>query len=354
MCLYPKLLKNRKYTQTKKNGGHLPTINDERTLYVPIGCQLCIECRKKKAREWQVRLQEEIKNTQNGIGIFVTLTLSDQSYTQLDKEIPQIKITERENWKGEKIVKEKKIIGYTRDNAIATLAVRRFLERYRKEHKISIRHWLITELGHEGTENIHIHGILWNKEPTTWETIENIKQIWNYGYIYPRYPRELEKNFVNNQTINYITKYVYKTDEIHTNYTSIVLTSAGIGNKYTNRLDAQKNKYNQEKTIETYKTQSGHKIALPIYYRNKIYTEQEREQLWIQQLNKQQRYVLGQKIDISKGEKQYYEALKKAQQKNIRLGYNNPYTAWRKSEYEEQRRILMQETRRKRASANTS
>lgn len=337
MCLYPRLLKNRRYTQTKKNGGHLPTVNDERTLYVPIGCQLCIECRKKKAREWQVRLQEEIKHTK--YGIFVTLTLSNESYTELDKEIPYIKITQRENWKGEKITKEKNIIGYTRDNAIATLSVRRFLERYRKEHKISIRHWLITELGHEGTENIHIHGILWNRQPITWDTIENIKQLWHYGYIYPRYPEELYKNFVNNQTVNYVTKYVYKTDPIHTNYNSIVLTSAGIGNKY---------RHNQtDKKTQTYRTNTGHKIALPIYYRNKIYTEQEREQLWIQQLDKKERYILGQKIDISKGEKQYYETLKIAQQKNTRLGYNNPHTAWKKSQYEEERRILMQEARKK-------
>ena len=41
---------------------------------------------------------------------------------------------------------------------------------------------------------------------------------------------------------------------------------------------------------------------MPIYYRNKIYSEEEREKLWIQKLNSNTRYILGEKIDISKGE----------------------------------------------------
>ena len=71
MCLYPKLIKNKKYTKTKKNGGIIPPISDERTLYVPIGCGKCIECMKQKKRNWQVRLLEEIKTDRTGK--FVTL-----------------------------------------------------------------------------------------------------------------------------------------------------------------------------------------------------------------------------------------------------------------------------------------
>ena len=48
MCLYPKLINNRKYTATKKNGGVIPAINDKRTLLVPVGCGNCMECKRKK------------------------------------------------------------------------------------------------------------------------------------------------------------------------------------------------------------------------------------------------------------------------------------------------------------------
>ena len=67
MCLYPRLLKNKKYEPNKKNGGHVPPLIDERTLYVPIGCQNCIECDKQKRTHWRTRLLEEVKhNTQKG------------------------------------------------------------------------------------------------------------------------------------------------------------------------------------------------------------------------------------------------------------------------------------------------
>ena len=50
MCLYPRLIENRKYRANGKNGGVIPAIVDHRTRYVPIGCEVCIECRKQKAR----------------------------------------------------------------------------------------------------------------------------------------------------------------------------------------------------------------------------------------------------------------------------------------------------------------
>ena len=47
----------------------------------------------------------------------------------------------------------------------------------RKRTKKSIRHWLVTELGHEGTERIHLHGIIFTEEP------EIIETDWKYGYL---------------------------------------------------------------------------------------------------------------------------------------------------------------------------
>ena len=61
MCLYPTLIKNKRYLPNKKNGGLVPRCDDDRKLLVPIGCGKCIECAKKKQREWQVRLLEDIK-----------------------------------------------------------------------------------------------------------------------------------------------------------------------------------------------------------------------------------------------------------------------------------------------------
>ena len=138
MCLYPKLIKNKKYISNKKNGGVIPAVKDERVLFVPVGCGRCIECTKQKANNWRVRLHEEIRHNNNYT--FVTLTFSDMSLIYLRSKLKEL--------------------SYNIDNDIATKGVRYFLELWRKNNRTSLRHWLITELGQNSTERIHLHGIM--------------------------------------------------------------------------------------------------------------------------------------------------------------------------------------------------
>ena len=313
MCLYPKLINNRKYQSNKKNGGVIPPVSDKRVLVVPVGCGKCMECRKQKARNWQVRLQEEIKHNKNGK--FVTLTFSNESIAEISKDI-------------------KGIDGYNLDNEIATKAVRRFLERWRKKYKKSVKHWLVTELGGNGTENIHLHGVIWTNE-----SAEEINKIWKYGFTWVGDKKN--GGYVNEKTINYIVKYVNKIDEKHKEYNSKILTSAGIGKGYIERIDSKKNMYNGKETKETYTTRQGIKIALPIYYRNKIYTEEEKEKLWLNKLDEEIRWVNGEKVDISKGEEEYYKLLKWHRAKNKRLGYGDDSKNWEQKRYENSRRNLL-------------
>ena len=170
MCLYPKLIQNPKYKPNAKNNQNPPIIQDVRVKYVPIGCGLCIECQKQRANQWRTRLSEDIKT--NADAKFVTLTFSNENYKLLAEKHNNLK-------------------GYLLDYAIATYAVRHFLERHRKKYKKSIRHWLITELGHKGTENLHLHGILWKQD------ISDINEIWQYGYTWAGYN-------VNNKNENYV------------------------------------------------------------------------------------------------------------------------------------------------------
>ena len=306
MCLYPRLIRNRKYTKNKKNGGVIPPISDKRVLMVPVGCGKCIECKKQKARNWQVRLQEDIRVNKNAK--FVTYTFSEHELQKLDNEI-------------------KGLSGYDRDNEICRLAVRRYTERWRKKYGKTLRHWLVTELGHQNTERVHMHGIVWTDE------VKDIKEIWKYGNIWIG-------EYVSAKTINYIVKYVNKVDESHKTYNSKIFTSQGIGSEYVNRRDSKRNKYKKEKTIETYKTREGVELALPVYYRNKIYNEEQREALWLEKLDKEERYVCGVKVDISQGEEEYYKLLEMMRQKNKRLGYGDDAKNWELKRYENERRNL--------------
>nr|WAE43726.1 MAG: replication initiator protein [Microviridae sp.] len=312
MCLWPELHSNPKYKRNKKNKGNVPEMKDKRVAAVPTGCGVCIECRAQKKREWQIRLTEEVKHDNSGQ--MITLTFDTNNLRTL-----------REMYKDK--------TPYEQDNAIATIAVRRFLERWRKEHKKSVKHWLITELGHGEFEHMHIHGILWTNEPG-----EKIKKIWQYGNIWAGYGTN--RTYVNESTISYIIKYVTKIDEKHKYYKPIILCSPGIGSKYINTEAAK-----IAKKEEAYRTRTGHKIALPIYYRNKIYTEDEREKKWIEKIDKNERYVLKQKIKIDKTQDEYIKAVKEARRINQQLGYRNRETNWTEKKYEEKRRKYLLDTR---------
>ena len=73
MCLYKKTLLNPKYLPNKKNGYNPPKCTDERFRYIEAECGKCYECRKKRAREWSIRIHENLKYE---FGYFVTLTIS--------------------------------------------------------------------------------------------------------------------------------------------------------------------------------------------------------------------------------------------------------------------------------------
>ena len=92
-----------------------------------------------------------------------------------------------------------------------------------------------------------MHGIVWGIG-----TDQLIKEKWSYGITYTG-------NYVNEKTINYITKYITKIDEKHPDFVGKVLCSKGIGAGYTKRPDAAKHKYKKGETKHHYRAriQSG-------------------------------------------------------------------------------------------------
>lgn len=302
MCLYPRLIINRKYSGTKKNKGQPPPLNDERVRYVPIGCGQCIECRKQKANEWKVRLHEELKVTK--YPYFVTLTFSPEALEELCNKYN---------------LKE--------SNAVAGKAVRLFLERVRKKYKKSIKHWLITELGQDKTERIHLHGILFMEYPIT---VEWLEKFWTYGKCD-------NGKFCNSRTIFYIVKYLTKIDTKHKGYIPQIFCSAGLGKNYINEFAKRKHTFNEKETKDFYTLPNGQKIALPIYYRNKLFSEEQREKLWIHRIEEDTRFVRGIKIEkvlnTEKGYITYEKVLEQAQKENIQLGYGDFSKEWKKRDY---------------------
>ena len=331
MCLYPKLVKNPRYKPNKKNGGNVPEMQDKRIGYVPVKCGLCMECAAAKAAEWKGRLLEEVKH-QKIKGNFVTLNFSNESYGELAAEakklIPGIK-------------------GYDLDNQIATIAIHKWRERWRKHNGKSPRHWFITELGSGTTEHLHLHGIVWTDTPEEIEKRWRYEQIeknkWKYGWC--TLGDGKGRNYVNEQTIGYITKYITKLDPEHKYYKPKILASnqPGIGLGFVKSYNAQKCAYKGENTKTSYTTPNGYEINLNVYWRNKIYTEEEREKLWLHKLDKGVQWIGGEKINANDSENRA-KLLKYYQKVSRKLGYGSPGD-WEARTYEESRRELKQKMR---------
>jgi len=87
-------------------------------------------------------------------------------------------------------------------------------------------------------------------------------------------------------------------------------------------------------------------MNLPTYWRNKIYTDDEKEQLWLHKLDKNVRYINGIKIDISKNMDEYYKTLEQEKKRNKALGYGDDEKNWNREVYERERRKLMYANRK--------
>ena len=88
-----------------------------------------------------------------------------------------------------------------------------------------------------------------------------------------------------------------KVDIKHPTFKQIVLASKGIGSGYCDRLDYlwQKQNYKQI-NVATYTFRNGTKMAMPKYYKNKIFTDKEREKMWTNNLNRGLLWIFGEKV----------------------------------------------------------
>ena len=131
-------------------------------------------------------------------------------------------------------------------------------------------------------------------------------------------------------------KYVTKFDEKHKNYKPIICCSNGIGNKYIATPSEIAN--------DKYRTEQGQWLTMPIYYRNKIYTENERENLWIKKLDENVRYIGKNKVKGDETEK-ILQLLIQERELNKKDGYGGDEDTWQKKEYENQLRDIIRNKR---------
>lgn len=203
---------------------------DDSRVWVP--CGKCFYCRKQRASQWRTRLIHELTYGKHSKCWFLTLTFDEPNLEKYKNNV--------------------------------NVPVRRFLERYRKRYKTSLRHWFVTELG-ETTARLHLHGVIFSPPPGF--TPELLDSLWSYGFTYVG-------QYVTPRTMSYIVKYMLKPHPLLPWYTSKVFCSPGIGRAYCTSSFARtfhRPTDNYDKWNMFIRNPTGFS-SLPRYYRDKIFT----------------------------------------------------------------------------------
>lgn len=237
-CLRPLKVVNPRYKKTGAKpisftGNHFL---DEYYIYAP--CGLCINCLKRRSSEWRIRLINEIQY----------MKLSDR------KNVRVLTLTVSPEY-------------YSRVSSDPSKYIRRFLERYRRKYKVSVKHWITNEYGDEH-DRLHFHGIFFDLKTID---IDELSALWKYGFVWIQ-TAPLGR-------IVYITKYITKCvksgqlfiDKEHKPFT---WCSPGIGKAFTTDPINIANSHAGGKLI-TQMSNMHYSYQLPRYYKNKLFTKSE-------------------------------------------------------------------------------
>lgn len=209
----------------------------ETNIYT-LPCGKCPFCFKRRVSAWSFRLMEEEKISSSSY--FVTLTY-DTKYIHLTPK------------------------GFMNLNK---RDIQLFMKRLRKDNKEKVKYYLCGEYGGK-TNRPHYHLIIFNAK------IETIQPNWNKGQIH--------YGQVSEASVGYTLKYMAKPSKIplHQNddrQKEFSLMSKGLGKNYIN--EKMSNWHKNDPINRVYcNLKDGKKIAMPRYYKDKIYNLDERGQI---------------------------------------------------------------------------
>lgn len=211
------------------------------TGFVP--CGKCVECLKRRQREWFIRLEQECLVASSAF--FVTLTYGDE-FLFFDSGIAVVS---------------------RRDCQL-------FFKRLRKTlAPDKIRYFLCSEYG-PTTLRPHYHIILFNFPVEKFDVYETILSSWRKGFV--------RVDPINSARLNYVAKYVVCGcvlpeffDTKSRRPFSLQSRHPGIGASYLSDRNVERHRRLLSPTIPV----QGHPEWLPRYYRDRIFNEDEKSRL---------------------------------------------------------------------------
>lgn len=212
-----------------------PFLKKEGHIWLP--CGKCYECKSRRVSGWSFRLMKEAEVSTSAF--FITLTYSPEK-TQITPK------------------------GYMTLNK---RDLQLFMKRLRKVNNQKLKYYAVGEYGGK-TDRPHYHIILFNVD------VETIELSWQLGHIHV--------GQVTEASTGYTLKYVSKEGKIpkHQNddrLPEFSLMSKKMGANYLTPQMLRWHKEENEVINRSYcNLKDGKKIAMPRYYRDKIYDELEK------------------------------------------------------------------------------
>lgn len=232
---------------------------------VNVPCGKCIECRRSYVNQWCVRLMAEYNSPKTRCAYFLTVTYDDLHLYDPVNDLISPDGEYQLNYKHFQDFMKRLRKSYTyRAVNPKTGKMKTYYDKVPK-----IKYFTVGEYG-DKSDRPHFHAIIFNADQ------QNICDTWDMG----------APNFgeVNEKTIKYTLKYamkkigrVHKSDYNKTEETRTAekaLISNGLGIDFLTPETI--NYYNADITRNIRKA-GGQIAAMPRYYKNKIYTDAQRE-----------------------------------------------------------------------------
>ena len=234
-CLAPIILKkdNRK------------TTSDYATDIFP--CGKCPNCVKRRVQGWVFRISEEQKQALTAH--FITLTYSDENLPYSDNGLPTLDKTDFQKF------------------------IKRLRKALPKDVSNPIKYYACGEYGTK-THRPHYHAIIFNLPPYSFDMAKLITEKWGIGQI--------DIASVTPASIAYVAGYCMKKvegDPVGTldsddRKLEFSLMSKKLGLNY---LTPKRQEYYQRKLNPYLTIEDGKKIAMPRYFKDKLFTDEQRD-----------------------------------------------------------------------------
>ena len=272
------------------NPHYLPDGTQPFKLHFPCGkCEVCV---LRRSNTWSFRLERELEASTSGA--FLTLTYNDENLPRTESGLMNLRPDDHKNFmkRLRKYIKSR----YHAPQTIKYYMVGEYGSKYGRSHY----HYLIFNLPFDLIEP------KWDEKKKIF-TVSALEKVWGNGHVYV--------GDITTSSIRYCTNYVQKSiiqDRVpgDDRIKEFSRMSQGLGKSF---LTPARIKFYKRKLLPYIVWQDGKKFPMPRYYRDKLYTEEERFKIAmkLQEFDESQEFI---------DERLYGEMVKRMKQR--RAKYN--------------------------------